>query len=510
MRPDRPERLHGDGQEHRRPAPRRAPRRAVRRHRRARSSARRARRVPDLWREEGEAAFRAREGALVAGACSANATPRVIAFGGGTVTTRAHAALALDRALVVTLTASAGDDRARASATLAARPNLAVGGDPVARARELLAAARADAYAECHLALSTDALDAGRRGRRRSSRSSTRDPLLVPLGSRSYAIDVCDDEPSRLTDAVARCAPSSVVLVTDSNVQRARGAAIEAALRPLAVARITRVTLPPGEAHKTLASVATIWDAALGAGVDRDALVVAAGGGVVGRPRRLRGGLPAPRRALRPGADDAALDGRLVGRGQDGLRPPGRQEPRRRLPPAERRRGRPRAPRRRCRRASAPRARRGREDRAGDRRARCSSSSSATQRRSRAGEPGALIARRARGDRGEDPRSCATTSAKSGPRALLNLGHTVGHALEAHGGYARWLHGEAVALGTVAEMRATAALGWTPARARRARRARCSRRSGCRRSVGPARAGRVVAVRRQRQEARPAMPSVFP
>ena len=39
----------------------------------------------------------------------------------------------------------------------------------------------------------------------------------------------------------------------------------------------------------------------------------------------------------------------------------------------------------------------------------------------------------------------------------------MGHALEAHGGYARWLHGEAVALGTVAEMRATAALGWTPA-----------------------------------------------
>ncbi len=51
---------------------------------------------------------------------------------------------------------------------------------------------------------------------------------------------------------------------------------------------------------------------------------------------------------------------------------------------------------------------------------------------------------------------------EAGPRALLNLGHTVGHALEAHGGYARWLHGEAVALGTVAELRATEALGWTP------------------------------------------------
>jgi 3-dehydroquinate synthase len=36
-----------------------------------------------------------------------------------------------------------------------------------------------------------------------------------------------------------------------------------------------------------------------------------------------------------------------------------------------------------------------------------------------------------------------------GRRALLNLGHTFGHALEAVGGYSRWLHGEAVAIGLV-------------------------------------------------------------
>ena len=36
---------------------------------------------------------------------------------------------------------------------------------------------------------------------------------------------------------------------------------------------------------------------------------------------------------------------------------------------------------------------------------------------------------------------------EQGRRALLNLGHTFGHALEAVGGYERWLHGEAVAIG---------------------------------------------------------------
>ena len=52
---------------------------------------------------------------------------------------------------------------------------------------------------------------------------------------------------------------------------------------------------------------------------------------------------------------------------------------------------------------------------------------------------------------------------ETGRRALLNLGHTVGHALESHGQYRKHLHGEAVALGMLAELGATAKLGFTPA-----------------------------------------------
>ena len=52
---------------------------------------------------------------------------------------------------------------------------------------------------------------------------------------------------------------------------------------------------------------------------------------------------------------------------------------------------------------------------------------------------------------------------EQGKRALLNLGHTFGHALETLGGYGNWLHGEAVAIGTVLAARTSQRLGWLSA-----------------------------------------------
>ena len=53
----------------------------------------------------------------------------------------------------------------------------------------------------------------------------------------------------------------------------------------------------------------------------------------------------------------------------------------------------------------------------------------------------------------------AADERETGLRALLNLGHTFGHAIEAEMDYGNWLHGEAVAAGMVMAARASERLG---------------------------------------------------
>ena len=64
-------------------------------------------------------------------------------------------------------------------------------------------------------------------------------------------------------------------------------------------------------------------------------------------------------------------------------------------------------------------------------------------------------------------RSCANKAEvvaaderETGERALLNLGHTFGHAMETGLGYGKWLHGEAIAAGTLIAAELSKRLGW--------------------------------------------------
>jgi len=67
-------------------------------------------------------------------------------------------------------------------------------------------------------------------------------------------------------------------------------------------------------------------------------------------------------------------------------------------------------------------------------------------------------------------RSCACKASvvaederEGGVRAILNLGHTFGHAIETGQGYGKWLHGEAVATGMLLAMQLSAMRGWIAA-----------------------------------------------
>jgi 3-dehydroquinate synthase len=60
-------------------------------------------------------------------------------------------------------------------------------------------------------------------------------------------------------------------------------------------------------------------------------------------------------------------------------------------------------------------------------------------------------------------RIVAADEHEHGDRALLNLGHTFGHAIEAYMGYGQWLHGEAVGTGMLMAADLSQRLGWIDA-----------------------------------------------
>ncbi len=105
---------------------------------------------------------------------------------------------------------------------------------------------------------------------------------LVELANRSYRIHIA---PGLLADTGTLCRESRLngplLLVSDEQVA-ARYAGVVAESLQAASFEVTQVTVPPGEASKCHTQLIRIYDAALAAGLDRAATVVALGGGVIG------------------------------------------------------------------------------------------------------------------------------------------------------------------------------------------------------------------------------------
>jgi 3-dehydroquinate synthase len=104
--------------------------------------------------------------------------------------------------------------------------------------------------------------------------------ITVELGARRYPITIGHGVASMLPDLLATFADRPAVVVSNSRVWSLHGEKIAKPLRQLGP--LTRALIPDGERHKSRATLAALHDAFLAAGLGRDGLVVAFGGGVVG------------------------------------------------------------------------------------------------------------------------------------------------------------------------------------------------------------------------------------
>ena len=111
-----------------------------------------------------------------------------------------------------------------------------------------------------------------------------KDPILVnvPLADRSYDIVIGSGQLSSLGRRIGALRPGAkAAIVTDKTVAQHYLVAVEAALAAAAIPT-TSVTVPPGEASKAFPILETVCEALIAARIERNDLIIALGGGVVG------------------------------------------------------------------------------------------------------------------------------------------------------------------------------------------------------------------------------------
>lgn len=276
----------------------------------------------------------------------------------------------------------------------------------------------------------------------------------VTLDARSYAIRIgvgLLDDATHWRDAIRG---RQVLVVSNTIVAPLYLARVESGLRDIAHATLV---LPDGEIHKTLASAARIFDALAALGANRDATVIALGGGVIGDLAGfaaacwMRGiafvQMPTTLLAMVDSAVggktgvDLAAGKNLVGAFHQPRAVISDTTTLATLPPREYRAGLAEV-------------------------VKYGAIGDATFFDWLEAHVEALNARDDAILAETIARSCRHKAAvvardehEHGERALLNFGHTFAHALETATGYATLLHGEAVAIGMVLAARLSAGLG---------------------------------------------------
>jgi 3-dehydroquinate synthase len=419
--------------------------------------------VRGIFAAEGEAGFRAREAAALDAVLAAG--DAIVATGGGTPCAGDAMQRMRDGGAVVALTAPFERLMERVEDP-SVRPLLA---QPREQTRALLEA-RMSVYRQAHFGVATEDRDAAAVAAR--VRAGVDALALLPdawrsraavvsLADRSYPIAVAPgalDSLGAVIECLGECLGerlgaatggyTAAGIVTDDNVaplylDRARSALASAGLP------VCHAVVPAGEPSKQLATAGTVAAKLVAGGLDRGSVVIALGGGVVGdlagfvAATLFRGVAVVQVPTTLLAMIDSAIGGKT---GVD-------------LPAGKNLVGafwQPDAviadtdtlatlPAREMRAATGELVKYGLLD----------------------GEPLLSLCETADAADPELIRRCAAYKAwvvsrdereRTGERALLNLGHTVGHAIEAAAGYGTLLHGECVALGLIAACRVSRAL----------------------------------------------------
>jgi 3-dehydroquinate synthase len=283
--------------------------------------------------------------------------------------------------------------------------------------------------------------------------------LEVRLGERSYPIHIGRGVAGDPALYAPHVAGRRTAVVTSDTVARLHADKVEGALRQAGSSPL-RIVLPDGEAHKTWRVLDSIFEALLRAQADRRTVVVAVGGGVVGdmagfAAATYQRGVPhlqVPTTLL--AQVDSSVGGKtainhplgknMIGAFHQPVAVIADTDVLDTLPSRE-----------------------------------LAAGLAEVLKYGAIADAALLdwIGRHAPALRGRDPaalayavrRSCeikahivAADEREAGVRALLNFGHTFGHAIETATGYGSWLHGEAVAAGMVLAARFSARLGRIP------------------------------------------------
>jgi 3-dehydroquinate synthase len=281
--------------------------------------------------------------------------------------------------------------------------------------------------------------------------------VTVNLGQRSYPISIGSGLLERLHEFVAPLAPTSITIVTNEIVGPLYAQRTLSALPGVA----TRVVeLPDGERHKEWTTVSQVLDVLVAARVDRRGLIVALGGGVVGDIAGFAASIYM--RGIRyvqvPTTLLAQVDSSVGGK--TGINHPGGKnligafhQPSAVVSDTDTLKTLP------ARELSAGLAEILKHGLVAN--SQYFEQMVASIESLRAHDAAALTEAIA-GSCEIKASIVARDEREAGERAVLNLGHTFGHAIEAMTGYSRWLHGEAVGCGLVMAAELSCRLGSLP------------------------------------------------